>query len=225
MAKVRIVIADTEEIYREGLAKLLKENLAFDVVATCDPTSDFIGNLHKWQPDVFLLHGVLRDNSGIDLMQCIREEQLQTNIIVLTHYKLADYFVSIIRAGAKAYLPKEISIDNLIKAITLVAEGNVVVSPLMAPKLLQEFNILEERRDIKKLTTLLSQREQEVLSLVAQGLTNKEIAATLIISDNTVKVHLRNVMEKLQVHTRQQIMTILGGKLTNEVTSAYTNQV
>ena len=114
--------------------------------------------------------------------------------------------------GAKAYLSKDVSIGNPIKAIILVAEGGVVISPPMGARLLQEFNFLEEGKDAAKLITLLSKREQIALSLVAQGFTNREIATTLVISENTVKVHLRNIMEKLQAHTRQQAVSLVGGK-------------
>ena len=212
MAKIRIVIADMEEVFREGLAKLLKRELNIEVASTCTIGLEAVENVHKYQPDVILIHGVLKDGSGIELAQCIREQQLKTNIIVLTHSKSDGDLVSAIRAGAKAYLSKDVSIDNLVKTIILVAEGGVVVSPPMATKLLTEFNILEENKGAEKLASLLSQREWEVLLLVAQGFTNKEIATTLTISDNTVKVHLRNIMEKLHAHTRQQAVSLAGGE-------------
>ncbi|GAI95385.1 unnamed protein product, partial [marine sediment metagenome] len=110
-------------------------------------------------------------------------------------------------------------------AITFVAEGGVVVSPPMAARLLQEFTFLEEGKDPTKLITLLSKREQAVLSLVAQGFTNREIATTLVISENTVKVHLRNIMEKLHAHTRQRAVSLVGGKgLLPRVTQPDTKQ-
>jgi len=96
-----------------------------------------------------------------------------------------------IRAGAKAYLSKDASLENLIKAIILVAEGGFIVSPPMAARLLAGFNFLEEGKDAGKLVILLSNREQAVLSLVKQGFTNKKMAPILFISENTVKVHLR----------------------------------
>ena len=212
MAKIRIVIADREEVFRAGLAKLLKRELNIEVVSTCTLGLEAVENVHKYQPDVILIHGVLKDSSGIEVAQCISEGQSKTNIIVLTHSKAEDDLVSAIRAGAKAYLPKDVSIDNLIRTITLVAEGGVVVAPVMATKLLAEFNILEEDKSAEKLASFLSQREREVLILVAQGFTNKEIATTLTVSDNTVKVHLRNIMEKLHAHTRQQAVNLLQGE-------------
>jgi len=131
---------------------------------------------------------------------------------VLTHSETDEDLISAVRAGAKGYLSKDVSVADLIKAITLVAEGGVVVSPPMAERLLAEFNLLEEGKDATKLVTLLSKRERKVISLVAQGLTNSEIAATLFIAESTVKVHLRSVMEKLHAHTRQEAVALLSGK-------------
>ena len=212
MVKIRIVIADIEEIYREGLARLLKENLTFDVVATCRTGLEAVESVYKHQPDVILIDTGLPECSSVEVLQRIREGLSKTNIIVLTYSNTDDDLVSAARAGAKAYLSKDVSIKSLIKAITLVVEGGVVVSPPMAARLLQEFNFLEEGKDATKLITLLSKREKVVLSLVAQGFTNREIATTLVICENTVKVHLRTIMEKLQAHTRQQAVSLVGGK-------------
>ncbi len=149
----------------------------------------------------------------------------KTNIIVLTHSEADEDLISVTRAGAVAYLSKDVSIANLIKAITLVANGGVVVSPPMAKRLLGEFGSLKESSDAEKLARLLSKREKTVLSFVAQGSTNREIANTLVISENTVKVHLRNIMEKLHAHTRQKAVSLVGGKdLMPRVTQPDTKQ-
>ena len=147
----------------------------------------------------------------MEVVQRIHEGLSKINIIMLTHSETNADLISTARAGVKAYLSKDISIGNLIKAIILVAEGGVV-SPPMAARLLTEFNFLEEGKDATKLIALLSKREQAVLSLVAQGFTNREIATTLVICENTVKVDLRNIMEKLHAHTRQQAVSLVGGK-------------
>ena len=225
MVKIRIVIADIEEIYREGLARLLKENLTFDVVATCRTGLEAVESVYKHQPDVILIDTGLPECSSVEVMQRIREGLSKTNIIVLTYSNTDDDLVSAARAGAKAYLSKDVSIGSLIKAVTLVAEGGIVISPPMVAKLLQEFNFLAEGKDATKLITLLSKREQAVLSLVAQGFSNREIATTLVISENTVKVHLRNIMEKLHAHTRQQAVSLVGGEaLLPRVTQPDTKQ-
>ena len=170
-----------------------------------------VESAHKHQPDVILIDTGLPECSGVEVVQRIHEELPKINILVLSHSETDD-LISAVRTGAKAYLSKDISINNLIKAIFLVANGGVVVSPPMAARLLQEFSFLEEGKDATKLIALLSKREQTVLSLVAQGFINREIATTLVICENTVKVHLRNIMEKLHAHTRQQAVSLVGGK-------------
>ncbi len=212
MAKIRLVLADREDIFREGLAKLFESEPGIEVVCMCRTGLEAIECIYKHQPDVILMDIGLPECSGFEVVQRIHEGLPKTNIIMLTHSETDANLISAVRAGAKAYLSKDISIGNLIKAIILVAEGGVVVSPPMAARLLAKFNFLEEGKDAAKLITLLSKREQVVLSLVAQGFTNREIASTLVISENTVKVHLRTIMEKLQAHTRQQAVSLVGGK-------------
>jgi len=226
VAKIRLVLVDKEEIFREGLTKLLESAPDIEVVCTCRTGLEAVGSAHKHQPDIILIDTELLECSGVELVQRIHKELPKTNIIVLSHSEIDGDLISAARAGAKAYLSKDVSIENLIRAIILVAEGGVVVSPPMATRLLQDFNFLEEGKDATKLVTLLSKREQAVLSLVAQGFTNREIATTLVICENTVKVHLRNIMEKLHAHTRQQAVSLVGGKgLLPRVTQTDTKQV
>lgn len=225
MTKVMLVLENKSEIFCGGLAKLLESEPDIKVACTCRTGLEAIESAHKHQPDVILIDTGLPECSGVKVVQRIHEGLPKTNIIVLTHSEAEANLISVARAGAKAYLSKNISIKSLIKAIILVAEGGVVVFPLMAARLLAEFNFLEEGKDAAKLAILLSKREQVVLSLVAQGFTNREIATTLVISENTVKVHLRNIMGKLHAHTRQRAVSLVGGKdLLPRVTQPDTKQ-
>ncbi len=225
MAKIRLVLADKEEIFREGLAKLLESEPHIEVVCTCRTGLEAVECVYEHQPDIILVDTDLPECSGIEVVQRIHEELPKTNIMVLSHSETDDDLISAVRAGAKAYLSKDVSIGSLINAITLVAEDGIVVSSPMAARLLQGFNFLEEGKDSAKLATLLSKREEAVLSLVAQGCTNRKIATTLVISENTVKVHLRNIMEKLHAHTRQQAVSLVGGKgLLPRITQTDTKQ-
>ena len=226
MAKIRLVLADKSEIFREGLAKLIEHDPDVEVVCTCCAGSEAVESAYEHQPDVILLGSRLSECSGIEVAQRIHEGLPETNIVVLVHSEADEDLVPIAKAGVKAYLSEDISIGDLIFVIGFVAEGGVVVSPPVAARLLAEFDSLQKDKGAAKLVTLLSKREKETLSLVAQGLTNKEIATTLVISENTVKVHLRNIMDKLHASTRQQAVSLVGGKdLLSSVTQSDTEQV
>ena len=210
MTKVKLLLADKSEIFRAGLVKLLEREPSIEVVCVCRTGLEAAESANEHQPDVVLIDTELSECSGIEAIQRIHERLPKTSIIVLTNSEANGDLLSAAKVGARAYISKDISVENLIKAITLVADGEVIVSPPMAARLLAEFNSLEERKDAAKLEdgTLLSKREQAVLALVAQGFTNREIGTNLVISEHTVKVHVRNLMEKMHAHTRQQAVAL-----------------
>lgn len=214
MSKIKLVVADKKEIFREGLVKILESEPRIEVVCKCSTELAAIKSIRKHRPDVILIDAKLSEYSSIELVQHIHREFPKTIIIVLTYSEAYDNLAFVTMAGATAYLSKNVSINNLIESIILAAEGAVVISPPMAASLLAEFKSIEDSRDPVKLVNLLSKQEQTVLSLVAHGFTNKKIATTLFVSENTVKVHLRNIMEKLNAHTRQQAVSLVGGKVS-----------
>jgi len=214
MTKVKLLLAEKSEIFRDGLVKLLEHEPSIEVVCTCRTGLEAVECANEHQPDVLLIDPELCECNGIETIQRIHERLPNTNIIVLTHSELDTDLISAIKAGARAYISKDgISIENLIKTITLVAAGEVIVSSPMASRLLAEISLLGEDKGAAKAGGVsLSKREQAVLSLVAQGLTNREIATSLFISEHTVKVHLRNIMGKFHAHTRQQAVALAGEK-------------
>jgi len=164
--KIKLLLADKSEIFCEGLAKLLEREPDIEVV--CARTGlEAIERANEHQPDVILIDTELPECSGIETMQRIHERLPNTNIIVLTHSDADADLISAVRAGARAYISKDVSLEDLIKVIALVAEHEVIVSPPMAARLLAGIGFLEEHKGTAKVggVSLLSKREQAVLSL------------------------------------------------------------
>ena len=214
MTKVKLLLADKTEIFREGLAKLLDGKHNIEVVSQCRTGLEAVESANEHLPDVILIDIELSECSGIEAAQRIHEMLPKTGIIMLAKTEADAPLIAAIKAGARAYISKDISIENLAKAVILVAMGGVVVSPPMAARVLEEFNFLEEHKNVVNFAgvTPLTKREKAVLSLAAQGFTNRDIATSLSISESTAKVHMRNLMEKFHVHTRQQAVALAGGK-------------
>ena len=206
MAIAKLLLVDKREIFREGLAKLLRDKLKAKRIETCACGRAAIEKAGTLQPDVVLIDTQLDGNECTETVRSISKLLPSARILVITHSESERELQSSISAGAMGYVCKDVSLDELMKALTLVAQGNVIITSPMASKMLAELGSLEtsEGKTLANHETRLSQREQEILRLVAKGSSNKEVANALFISENTVKVHLRNIMEKLHVHSRLQ---------------------
>ena len=211
MEKIRVLLADKREIFREGLARLLKEEPAIEVVSVCSAGPEVIENARKHQPDVMLIDTELPECSVIGVIEDVRKYLSNTGIIAFTHSETDSDLLSTIQAGARAYISKDITIENLIRAIAMVANGEVFVSRPMAESLLAGLSLSEGTKEKARSerSGLLTSREHEVLTFVAQGLTNKDVAAALSISKYTVSVHMHHIMEKLHARTRQQAVALI----------------
>lgn len=173
---------------------------AGDAVAAVDRATALL-------PDVVLLDVRMPKGSGIEACVAIKEVVPSARIIMLTISDEEADLYEAIKAGATGYLLKEISIDEVASAVRAVYDGQSLISPAMASKLLTEFALMAKRsneRSQQVPTPRLTERELEVLKLVARGLNNRDIARELFISENTVKNHIRNILEKLQLHSRME---------------------
>jgi DNA-binding NarL/FixJ family response regulator len=207
---MKLLLADKRPLFREALANLLVSKAHVEVVDTCGTGAETIDKTIQLRPDVVIVDTELKGDEYVEVTRRIHELVPDTKILVLSHSEQYKDLLTAIGAGAVGYLSKDITFDNLVNAITLVAEGGVIMSPPLAIRIIEEFSSLG-RAQKTKLTAdeiKLSSREREVLALVANGTTNKQIANKLFITENTVKAHLRNVMEKLHVHTRLQVALI-----------------
>ena len=205
MDTVKVLVVDDHTLFRRGIAAVLANQESLEVVGEALDGLEAIEKTKEIAPDVVLMDLNMPRCSGLEAIQALQAEMPQVNVLVLTvSDKEADLFAAM-KFGARGYILKNTEPDELIHAILHIAQGGVIVSPLMATKLLTEFKDLSagvERESTQE--DVLSPREGEVLQLVAQGASNKKIADSLFISENTVKTHLRNIMEKLHLANRSQ---------------------
>lgn len=208
MVKIRIIIAENAEIYLEGLKKIIEEEPNLELVCTCSPGLDIIKKSNTYKPDIVLMDIKAIGYNYADIIKYINQQLPQTKIIILTNVATDGNFASYVKVGLKAYLSKSISRENLVKCINLVADGKFILSPpeLVHLRKLLLFN--DNEVHAPDIFDKLGKRERVVLSLVSEGLTNREIAHKLYLSENTVKVHMRNIMEKLHAHTRQEAVKL-----------------
>ena len=203
---IRVLIADDQALFRRGLYVVLGSEDRIEVVAEAENGDEAVERARELAPDVVLMDVRMPRVDGIEATRRIRAEVPTTRILMLTVSDEEDDLYEAIKAGANGYLLKEISVEEVADAIHAVFRGESLISPSMASKLLSEVNVLVKRADDKQQysTPTLTTREIEVLRLVARGMSNREIAEELYISENTVKNHVRNILEKLHLHNRME---------------------
>ena len=207
MDTVKVLVVDDHALFRRGIATVLANQENLEIVGEATDGLEAIKKAEETAPDVIVMDLNMPRCSGLEATQALQAKMPQVNILVLTvSDSEADLFAAI-KFGATGYLLKNTEPEELVQAIFHIAQGGVIITPIMAAKLLAEFKDLEtgaERKPTQEAEANLSPREDEVLRLVAQGATNKEIADSLFISENTVKTHLRNIMDKLHLANRSQ---------------------
>ena len=204
--RLRVLIVDDHALFRRGLQMVLKQEDDIDVVGEAGDGNEAVREAQDTMPDVILMDVRMPRRSGIEATQQIKELLPHVKILMLTISDEEADLYDAIKAGASGYLLKEIPIDEVADAIRSVWQGQSRISPSMAAKLLTEFAAMSRRADERPQLPAprLTDREMEVLQLVAQGLNNREIAKRLFISENTVKNHIRNILEKLHLHSRME---------------------
>ncbi|HEX5562634.1 MAG TPA: response regulator transcription factor [Nocardioidaceae bacterium] len=199
---IRVAVVDDHEVFRQGLTMLLGVEDDIEVVGEAGDGVAATELAASTAPDVILMDVRMPKGSGIEACVAIKEVTPTARIIMLTVSDEEADLYDAVKNGASGYLLKSSSIDEVAQAVRLVADGQSLISPSMAVKLLDEFKQISRSDPQQVVNTRLTDRELEVLKLVAEGLGNREIGKRLFISENTVKNHVRNILEKLQLHSR-----------------------
>ncbi|HEY0643826.1 MAG TPA: response regulator transcription factor [Nocardioides sp.] len=201
---IRVAVVDDQELFRRGLTMLLGVEDDIEVVGEAGDGVAATDLAASTVPDVILMDVRMPKRSGIEACVAIKDVAPTARIIMLTVSDEEADLYDAVKNGASGYLLKDSSLDEVAQAIRVVADGQSLISPSMAIKLLDEFKQMSRTDRQQVPSPRLTDRELEVLKLVAQGLNNREIAKRLFISENTVKNHVRNILEKLQLHSRME---------------------
>ena len=196
---IRILIADDHSVVRQGLRMFLSLDPDFDVVGEAEDGSEAVKLARELKPDVVLMDMLMPVMDGIEATGAIRKELPETEVIALTSVLEDSAVIGAVKAGAIGYLLKDTKAEELRRAIKAAADGQVQLSPAAAARLMREV-----RTPDMPAAQALTERELDVLKLIAQGQANKEIAMTLVIGEKTVKTHVSNILLKLGVQSRTQ---------------------
>jgi len=202
---IKLLVVDDHPLFRRGLISLLSTKGNFSVVGEASNGEEAIRKVADLTPDVILMDIQMPECSGIEATGSVRSQGFSGGILLLTVSDRDEDFFAALKAGGDGYLLKDAEPEEIILAISHVAKREAIISPVMATRLLTEFR-RDEDKETKRPTkgTDLSPREEEILALVAAGSTNKEVAAKLFITENTVKTHLRRIMQKLHLRSRYE---------------------
>ncbi len=206
MEKIRVLLADDHTLFREGIRSLLERQVDMEVVGEASDGREAVDMAHRLQPNIVLMDIGMPVMNGMEATRLIHSQDPSVRVLVLTMHGTDDYFFRVLEAGASGYLLKEAASTDLLSAIRSLHQGAMFFYPSMAKRLAQEYlrrvGSGEERSSYETLT----EREKEILGLIGQGHTNQAIADTLCLSINTVQTHRTHIMNKLNLHSRAELM-------------------
>ncbi|MEJ2600315.1 MAG: response regulator transcription factor [Anaerolineales bacterium] len=203
---INILIAEDHRIVRDGLRMLLQSEPDFVIVAEAENGREAIARTKETRPDLAILDISMPDLSGLEATRMIKTESPQTQVLILTMHESDEYFFRALQAGASGYVLKKAATQDLIAAARAVARGEAFLYPSVAKKLIGDYVRRVQPGTEEGGYTSLSDREREVLMLLAQGLSNREIAERLVISQSTLQTHRSHILEKLGLRTTADLI-------------------
>jgi DNA-binding NarL/FixJ family response regulator len=203
--KIRVLITDDHPVVREGLSAMLSREHDIEVVGEAKDGKEAVTKAGTLRPDIILMDLRMPEMDGVEAMQRIKTDYPDIRFIVLTTYDNDEYIFKGIEAGARAYLLKDAPRDELFRAIRAVSRGESLIEPAVAGRVLDRLAELSRQVNMPE---VLSEREIEVLTLIARGSSNKIIADTLNIGQSTVKTHIQSIFHKLEVNDRTEAVTV-----------------
>jgi two-component system response regulator DegU len=214
--KTRIVIIDDHQLFREGIKRILQFEENFEVVAEGADGSEAIALVEKYRPDIVIMDINMPNTNGVEATRQLIETYPDTKVVVLSIHDDENYVMHALQTGAIGYLLKEMDADTLVEAVKVVAEGGSYLHPKVTHNLIKEYRRLaagkneqeETKSEICLPLHLLTRRECEVLQLLADGKSNRGISEALFISEKTVKNHVSNILQKLNVNDRTQAVVV-----------------
>jgi DNA-binding NarL/FixJ family response regulator len=204
MSNVRILLADDHAMLRDGVRMVLEAHPGFEVVGAADNGQDAVRLAEELQPDIAVLDVAMPEINGLEATRAIREACPNTAIVILSMHEGEEYLREALRAGASGYVLKRAAAKELVGAIQAVRRGESYLDPALTRTLISDYVRQVERSD--ETPDSLTDRELEVLTLVAEGMTNRQIALKLNISIKTVQTHRANLMDKLNLHDRTELV-------------------
>jgi DNA-binding NarL/FixJ family response regulator len=207
MDPIKLLILDNEEVYREGITRLLEEQANIEIVFHGSNSQEAIDRCASHKPDIVLIDSQISDYNAVRAVREIKECSPEAKVVILSRQDSNKNPLDFMKVGARAFLAKNISTKDLIKSLELISTGRIIISPFFAEKFFEDIGL--KKSEVTSVTlgskSLVSKREMEIAILVSQGATNKEIAEKLFITENTAKVHIKNILNKLELKNRQQL--------------------
>jgi two-component system response regulator NreC len=205
VSKIRLLLVDDHEIVRAGLRMLFSAEPQVEIIGEASSGEDAVAAVQDLKPEVVLMDVAMPGIGGVEATRRIKASHPQVAVLALTMHEDEEYFFEMLAAGASGYVPKRAAPDDLMSAIHIVRQGDVYIYPSLARLLVKDF-LHRSEASAPETREELTPREQEVLTYIAEGYSNREIADVLVISVKTVDRHRENLMRKLQLHNRVELV-------------------